>query len=577
MTPQDLKDRFPLFLVYVWRYLGLPDPTDAQMDMAEFLQNGGRRIGIKAFRGVGKSWICAAFAVWNLWNDSNIKILVASASKERADSFSIFTKRLLAELPLVKHLKPEKRLGDRDSNVAFDVRGCAPHQAPSVKSVGITGQMTGSRADIIIADDVEVVNNSETAAQREKLLTLISEFGGAILTPLAAAGETGGIIFLGTPQVEDSLYGKLPDRGYKFLTWPAEVPADPSSYQGGLGPSVQALIDAGVPAGTPTDPARFDAVELNERRLEYGKQGFALQFQLDTTLSDADKHPLKLADFVVGQTGVDVCPEKFVWGRGHDQEMGHIPLVGLPGDRFFRPVFSSDEWSPYEGAILYIDPSGRGKDQTAFAVVKMLHGQLIVRRWGSLEGGYGPKVLTELATIARDEKVNVVVIESNFGDGMFAELIKPVLHRVYPEGCGVEDDHVTGQKEARIVDNLEPVLASHKLIIDETVVTSGVKDRSRSDDPDAVLKTPFFQLTRITKDRGCLKFDDLIDALAGAVRWWTARMARDVDVDLVERDDERVQKMLSDFAEGVSLSGKSINGQPIDQRKHKDWAHTYRP
>lgn len=569
---QALRESFPLFLVYVWRRLGLPDPTPVQMDMAKFLQTGGRRIGIKAFRGVGKSWITSAFVCWLLWNDIDLKILVVSASKERSDSFSIFTKRLLSEIPILKHLAPDRRLGDRESNVAFDVRGCKPAHAPSVKSVGITGQMTGSRADVIIGDDIEVVNNSETASQREKILNLVAEMGGAILTPAAAEGKKGGVIFLGTPQVEDSLYNKLPDRGYVFLTWPAEIPSNPAAYVGGLGPCIVKALQTAQP-GDPTDPRRFDRAELAERKLEYGRIGFALQFQLDTTLSDADRHPLKLRDFIVATTDVSICPEKFVWGSGEDQELGHVPLVGLPGDRFFKALHAHEKWSPYEGAILYIDPSGRGRDLTGYAVVKHLHGMLIIRQWGGLEGGYEEKTLAKLATIARDECVQAVVIESNFGDGMYAQLLRPVLNRIYVGGCAVEDDHVTGQKEARICDNLEPALAMHRLILDEAVLTRLIADRSNSLDPDAVLKTPFYQLTRLTRDRGCLKFDDCIDALAGAVRWWTERMARDVDVDIKERDDERLEGMLSDFAEGLSVWKK-----PDDRpRLNKDWAQVLRP
>lgn len=574
MNEQALRESFPLFLVYVWRCLGLPDPTPVQMDIARFLQHGGRRIGIKAFRGVGKSWITSAYVCWLLWNDIDIKVLVVSASKERSDSFSIFTKRLLSEIPLLQHLVPDRMKGDRESNVAFDVRGCKPAHAPSVKSVGITGQMTGSRADVIIGDDVEVVNNSETAAQREKILNLVAEMGGAILTPAAKAGKTGAVIFLGTPQVEDTLYGKLPERGYVFLTWTAEVPANPSAYVGGLGPCIQKMIDSGVVPGTPTDPARFDAVELAERKLEYGRIGYALQFQLDTTLSDADRHPLKLRDFIVSQTNVEICPEKLVWGSGEDQEMGHIPLVGLPGDRFFRHLHATKEWSPYEGSIMYVDPSGRGRDQTGYCVIKALHGMLIIRRWGGLEGGYEEKTLAAIATIAKDEKVQSIVIESNFGDGMYAQLLKPVLQRIYPDGCGVEDDHVTGQKEARICDNLEPALAMHKLILDESVLTRMIADRSSSHDPDAVLKTPLYQLTRITRDRGCLKYDDCIDALAGAVRWWTEHMARDADVDIKDRDEERLDQMLSDFAEGLSIFPVPGEHKTIPK---KDWAQVLRP
>lgn len=565
MHQDTLKKSFKLFLIYVWRHLGLPDPTPVQMDMADYLQHGPRRKGIKAFRGVGKSWITSAYVVWRLWNNPELKVLVVSASKERSDAFSIFTKRLIAELPVTKNLTPDRRLGDRESNVSFDVRGCKPAHAPSVKSVGITGQMTGSRADLVIGDDVEVVNNSETAAQREKIRNLVAEMGGAILTP------GGEIVFLGTPQVEDSLYTHLPAAGYEFKTWPSEIPENVEVYTGGLGPCVVKAMEAGAAPHTPTDPARFDEKELAERKLEYGRIGYALQFMLDTALSDADRHPLKLSDFIVARTGPDICPEKFVWGTGEDQEMAHVPLVGLPGDRFFRFLHAAPEWSPYEGKILYVDPSGRGRDLTGYAVLAMLHGMLIVRKWGGIAGGYDDQTLSRIATIAMEEKVNTVVVESNFGDGMYAQLLRPVLQRIYPDGCGVEDDHVTGQKEARICDNIEPALSMHKLILDEQVVTDNIRDRRFSSDPDAVLKTPFYQLTRVTRDRGCLKYDDCLDALAGAVRWWTERMARDVDEDIKGRDAERVDEMLQDFADGLSVWKKDT--RPLK----KTWAAIGRP
>lgn len=571
-SEDDLKKSFQLFLIYAWKQLGLPSPTPIQLDIAHYLQFGGRRIGIQAFRGVGKSWITSAFVCWLLYCDSSLKILVVSASKERSDSFSTFTRRLIWEFPILAHLKPSKNQGDRISNVAFDVRGAIGH-APSVKSVGITGQMTGSRADYIIADDVEVVNNSETATQREKLRNLVAEMGGAILTPKAQAGDLGGIVFLGTPQVEESLYPFLATKGYQFKIWPARVPAKADIYNGNLGPCVQAMIDDGAPAGTPTDPLRFDNAELNERQIEYGKIGFALQFQLDTTLNDADRHPLKLRDFIVAKTDIEICPDKFVWGSGEDQEMAHLPLVGLQGDRFYRALFTAERWSPYEGKILYVDPSGRGQDLTGLACIAMLHGQLIVRRWLGLEGGYSEATLTKIATIAKKEAVNTIVVESNFGDGMFAQLLRPVCAKV-GASCGIEDDHVTGQKEARIIDNLEPALAAHRLVLDEEVITSAIEDRSKNEDHDAALKTAFFQLTRLTRDKGCLKYDDLIDALAGGVRWWTERMARDTDLAVLTRDEEVMDQMIQDFANGLSIDPrKNRFARPLK----REWAPVLRP
>jgi hypothetical protein len=547
----SIKTDFRFFLAYVWKQLGLPKPTPIQNEIASFLQDGGRRIGVEAFRGVGKSWITSAFVCWLLYRDPEVKILVVSASKDRADSFSIFTKRLISDLPALQALTPDQNLGDRDSNVAFDVRGCKPHHAPSVKSVGITGQMTGSRADYIVLDDVEVVNNSETALQREKLLSRIAEAGGAILTPAAQQGKQGGVVFLGTPQVEDSIYGKLPERGYTFRIWPAEVPEKTEPYLGLLAPGI---IEIGPP-GTPTDPARFDKSELAERRLEYGRAGYSLQFQLDTTLSDLDRHPLKLSDFIVMDTDVDVAPDKAVWGSGEDQEHHGLALVGLPGDRFYKPMHVSDGFSPYTGSILYIDPSGRGKDETGYAVVKYLHGQLIIRAWGGMQGGYANEALTKLAKVAADEKVNEVLIEDNFGDGMFRELFIPVLRKVYKtkdgEGCIVEGDHVTGQKELRIIDSIEPALSAHRIILDLAVVKGDIRDRSGSHDPESGLKTNFYQLTRLTRDRGSLKYDDRIDALAGAIRYWTERMSADVREQEKESREARGEEYARLHQEGL--------------------------
>ena len=55
-----LKDDFKLFLQALWQQLDLPPPTRAQYAIADYLQNGPKRLQIQAFRGVGKSWITGA-------------------------------------------------------------------------------------------------------------------------------------------------------------------------------------------------------------------------------------------------------------------------------------------------------------------------------------------------------------------------------------------------------------------------------------------------------------------------------------------------------------------------------------
>jgi hypothetical protein len=554
---QRAREDFRVFLFLIWRHLGLPDPTPAQYEIAWYLQHGPHPKLILAFRGVGKSWITAAFVLWLLFNDPELKVLVVSASKDRSDAFSVFTKRLLSEVRFLKHLAPDPRKGDRDSNVQFDVRGCKPAQAPSVKSVGITGQVTGSRADFIVCDDVEVPNNSETATQREKLINRCAELGGAVLTPEAAKGERGGVAYLGTFQVEDSLYLGLADKEYELRIWPALIPEEPAKYRGMLAPSVQARVEAGERPGSAIDPIRFDEFELAKRQVEYGKAGFSLQFMLDTSLSDEDRHPLRCRDMLVLDVDQKVAPDFVVWAGDSDHVLEHLPRCGLVGDRFHKPMKVSPDFTPYEAAVLYIDPSGRGKDQTGYAVVKRLNSMLFLRRWGALPGGYDNRTLSKLALIAKQEQVNTVVIEDNFGDGMYAQLFRPVLQKVYRrreegyllEGCTVEDDHVTGQKEVRIIETLEPVLAMHRLVVDTAVIAESLASKETSVDPDAALKTGFYQLTRLTKDRGCLKYDDHVDALAGAVRWHQERLGTDTRKAAKERKAERIDEGLRKFAE----------------------------
>lgn len=177
----DYIENFPLFVGLVWKYIGLPKPTPIQIDIAKTLQNPpSDRFIIEGFRGVAKSFITCAYAVWSLWRNPQLKIMIVSANKERADANATFIKKIIRELPFLEHLKA--REGQRDTQNLFDVGLATPDHSPSVKSVGIKGQLTGSRADIIIADDVEVPSNSFTQILRDQLFELVKEFD-AVLKP----------------------------------------------------------------------------------------------------------------------------------------------------------------------------------------------------------------------------------------------------------------------------------------------------------------------------------------------------------------------------------------------------------
>ena len=526
---------FKNFLYLCWKHLNLPDPTPIQYDIADYLQSDDKRLVIEAFRGVGKSWITSAFVCHQLLLNPNRNILVVSASKTRADDFSTFTQRLISEMPLLQHLQP--RDNQRHSKVSFDVAPARASHAPSVKSMGVTGQLTGSRADLIIADDVESANNSQTQLMRDRLSETVKEFD-AIIKP-----EVGRIIFLGTPQTEMSLYNSLEERGFKTRVWPALYPNKTQTV--GYGDKLAKIIaDTTDLEGKPTDPQRFNEVDLMERLSSYGRSGFNLQFMLDTTLSDANRYPLKLNDLIVltGCSSWDEAPAKIQWASGVDQISAissDIPNVGLKGDYFTTPLYMSDEFVPWEGSVMSIDPSGRGEDRTGYAVLKMLHGMLYLTAIGGLEGGYSDDTLEELSRIAKKQDVNYVVIESNFGDGMATQLLKPIMSRIHP--CEIEEVRHNIQKEKRIIDTLEPIMSTHRLVVDEELIKNDFQLP-----PDHQL---FRQLTRITRDKGALRHDDQIDALAIAANYWVERMDRDQILAFDQHKEELLDRELELFME----------------------------
>lgn len=537
----QIRADFRVFLVLLWRWLGLPDPTPAQLDMAKYLQHGPKRKVIMAFRGVGKSWVTSAYVLWLLYCNPQHKVLVVSATKERSDQFSTFTMRVLNEWPLLTHLKP--REDQRQSKIAFDVAPAKADHAPSVKSAGIFGQLAGSRADHIVADDIEVPNNSDTQMSREKLSEAVKEFD-AILKPL----EHATITYLGTPQTEMSLYNSLPERGYSVRIWPARIPVDVEKYGYKLAPFVLKLIENGAQPGDPVDPKRFGREELMDRELSYGRSGFALQFQLDTSLSDAERYPLRLSDLIVMPLDPEKGPMDLIWSASPEKADNDLPNVGLEGDRFYAPMIPPKEFSKYTGCIMYVDPSGRGKDETAIAVTKALHGRVFLTYVAGFREGYTDRTIKVILDIAKAQKVNEIVVEPNYGDGMFSKLLIAASKAPGGYRCAIVDaEWSKAQKEARIVDTLEPVMNQHRLVVDKAIVWMDYKSTEKYIPEEQNRYRAFYQMTRLTKDRGALVNDDRIEAVAGAVKYWIDSYAKDTAQAVHDHRKELLDEELKRF------------------------------
>lgn len=579
----------------VWDHLALPPPTPAQYDIGYFLQHGwagygqdaeGRyfewfgneleepdRTGVtrlaepsvfredvlEAFRGIGKSYLTSAYVLWRLKRDPYTeKCLIISASGSKAKEFVSMTKTLLNTMDMFAELR--SRDDQRDTAYAFDVNGASISQSPSVKAVGITGQITGSRATLIVPDDIEVVDNSRTVEARERLLYKTNEF--------SAIKVTGGadVICLGTPQTEESIYTKLiKNQGYLGWILPARYPVleKRDSYritrEGGqvidcLCPRARAVdLDPSL-SWTPTDAERFNEFELLNRESK-GRAYFALQFQLDTSLSDAERYPLKLRDLIVMHidtaSKLSKAPRGVVWGpdTGGKNRRDDLGVVGFSGDHWLGPLFVDPEWASFEQAVMFVDPSGRGADETAWAVVKVLNGLMYVLEVDGFSGDPA-EAMVRLALCAKHHNVNEIVVEPNFAGGVWVNAFSPILAKQWPatkpgETCGcsvIESKWAKGQKEQRIIDTLEPVMSSHRLIFNESVAK------------DEVL---CYQLTHISRERGSLSHDDRVDALAGAVSHLHLVLAQDVQQAVADMEEAWKDEELQSFLRSHERVGRS--------------------
>ena len=553
MTPNTstvearLEASFPLFLSLVWKSLDLPRPTRAQLAIAEYLQHGPKRLQIQAFRGLGKSWIAAAFVLWVLWKDKDKKILVISASKQRADDFTIFCQKCIQEFDWLTGMRPVDD-DQRWSRVSFDIAGCRPAQSPSVKSVGITGQITGSRADLIVFDDVEVPANSATDLMREKLLQLVTE-GESVLTPK----QDSRIVFLGTPQTTFTVYRTLRERNYRPFVWPARYPKSLVGYEDVLAPQLVADIEKqghDKVRWQPTD-TRFSEINLLEREQSMSRSNFMLQFMLDTSLSDALKFPLKLSDFSVMPLDPSKGPSDVVWGSDKETLLD-LPAVALPGDRWHRPK-STGEYVPYNQTIVAVDPSGRGKDETVAVVLSQINGFIFLRDILATQDGYSDKTLRGILTMARRYSASMCLIESNFGDGAVMELMKKHAQEM-KVGMAFEEVRATTRKEDRIIDTLEPVLNQHRLVIDEKLVTWDYQSNHDMAPEERLPRMLMYQLTRMCREKGAVKHDDRVDALALGVKYFQDILAISAKESEIHKSRQQWDNMVQGFLNAPTLA-----------------------
>lgn len=537
---------------------GSPEPTPMQYDYADFLANGPDRLIGQVFRGFGKSTVASMLPPWAWLFDPDLKFLSLSGEHGLAVQYSSFVLNMLRDIPLFQHLYPTA--SQRSSAQEFFVNGAKPHRDASLKSTGILGRMTGSHADWIIADDVEVPNTSDTTGMREKLVRRYEEVE-AVLNP------GGRITVLGTPQTEETIYRRLNNQGYELRVYPVVVPGGPGRptmerYKGVLAPYIRERVERGeLKVDEPTDPRRLGPADILKKETLYRKAGFDLQFMLDPSETDNARRPLHLSDLIVADVDSKGSRERLVWGSARDLVREDVPNLGVWGDRYHRPALEQGEFKEWGGTVMWVDPAGGGHDETAFAVVSFLNGTLYLRDWGGrVEDGTSEDVMEWLAQKAKENKVNEVVVEQNFGEGMYAKLLGVHLRRIHP--VRLESFRNTGNKAKRILDALQAPMQQHRLVVSATALRDEA-DWARRQGIEELHRTLAYQISRMTPDGKDLEFDDRIEAVACAVR----HFANVLDVDAVEamqrNEEEEEERWLEEGAPMLPPKGERPGSRPM--------------
>ena len=150
--------RFEDFAVIGMKFLGF-DTTWMQLDIAKFMADKRyRKKMVAAQRGEAKSTLAALYAVWSIIQNNAYRVLIISAGESQASDVAILCVRLITQWHLLCYLRPNAQLGDRTANTKFDIH-C--HLKPvdksaSITCVGITANLPGLRADLLIPDDKHV-------------------------------------------------------------------------------------------------------------------------------------------------------------------------------------------------------------------------------------------------------------------------------------------------------------------------------------------------------------------------------------------------------------------------------------
>jgi hypothetical protein len=292
---------------------------------------------------------------------------------------------------------------------------------------------------------------------------------------------------------------------------------------------------------------------LTKKEIAQTAAYFQLQHMLDTKLTDELRFPLKARDLLVMDMDTNTTEVPVILRYVPEPSRAVVVNNGA-GVRevLYRPYIQPDTiYLPLvNGRTMYIDPAGGGQngDETSYSISSEYNGYVYLFAVGGVGGGHSEDKLKELSRIALHWKANHIEVEKNYGHGSYITALRPVVQTLYSTHnmeCTFGDVYNTGQKEVRIADTLEPIIASHKLVINEKIIKNDLTSTEHYPVSQRQGFQFFHQLTKLTRERGSLIHDDRLEAVCGAVHYWLNRLGGDQHASTVAYHEAEYNKFIS--------------------------------
>jgi hypothetical protein len=181
--------------------------------------------------------------------------------------------------------------------------------------------------------------------------------------------------------------------------------------------------------------------------------------------------------------------------------------------------------------------------------------------------GYSDNTLLDILKGCKKFNVTKLVVETNFGDGLVAELFKKHLQQTQ-QGIDVEEVRANVRKEERIIDALEPVLNQHRLVVDRNVIDWDYNSNKDDAPEKRLLYMLFYQMSRMCREKGAVRHDDRLDALAQGVKYFTDAMSISAQEVIKQRKRDDWNDLLEAFIEDPQQATNHLAlGFTLEQRR----------